>query len=138
MRMSYIQLLGEQHPLCLSLTAYEQIDDRFGSFDAMCDKLTGDNPGEIARTVNDVLEILLRAGRVYGSAMGMELPEKLPCKPADVIDVTEGRAVQSIFQAMRGDVKRTVEAEEDEKNGAATQARPEALRGCTTTGPRPD
>ena len=79
------------------------------------------------------LEILLKAGRIYASASGMELPEPLPCAPADLIDVTDGGAVRSIFSAITGDTEREVET--IPKNGEAAQSLPE-LRGSTTAEPR--
>lgn len=134
MRVSTIELLGKRHPLCFSLTAAAEMEEAFGGLDGLSDQLTSGGVGQVARNVNTALEILLKAGRVYASASGMEVPDPLPCAPADLIDVTDGEAVKAIFSAVSGDTEREVETV---PNGEAAQGLPE-LRGSTTAAPRRD
>ena len=54
-------------------------------------------------------------------ATGGELPTELPCRPADLIDVTDGEAVKAIFTAISADTARTVETKA--KNAGATQGK---------------
>lgn len=119
MRVSYIELLGVKHPMCFSLTAAAEMDEAFGGLDALSERMQSGNLAQRSRAINTALEILLKAGRVYAAASGMEVPETLPCAPADLIDVTDGMAVQAIFTTISGDVEREVETVE--KNGEATQ-----------------
>jgi hypothetical protein len=118
MRVSAIELLGKKYPLCFSLTAATEMEDAFGGLDKLSERVAGGSMAQRARAVNTALEILLRAGRVYASASGMEVPEPLPCAPADLIDVTDGAAVKAIFSTMSGDTEREVETV---PNGKAAQ-----------------
>lgn len=105
MRVSYITLGGEKRPVCFSLSAIEDIEDRFGSLDKMRDELTS---GKV-KSINAVLEIMLRAGQAYCEAVGEECPPPLKCRPGDLIDVTDNNVVHDIFAAITGDTERTVE-----------------------------
>lgn len=105
MKLSYVQLGGEKHPVCFSLSAIEAIEDKFGSLDAMRDGLS---EGSV-KAINSVLEIMLNAGRAYCTGMGMDVPPKLKCRPADLIDVTDSDVVKDIFAVISGDSERTVE-----------------------------
>lgn len=121
MRVSYIELLGAKHPMCFSLTAATELDEAFGGLDAMSEQIQSGGLAARAVAINKTLEILMRAGRIYASASGMELPDPISCRPADLIDVTDGSAVRAIFSAISGDMEREVETVE--KNGEATQGR---------------
>lgn len=116
MRVSYIELLGQQYPMCFSLTASQELSDKFGGLGAMGEALSSKDIGELAGAVNAILEILLKAGRIYATAAGLDIPPELKCKPGDLIDVTDGSAVQSIFQTIKSDTEREVET----KNVEAT------------------
>lgn len=105
MKLSYVQLGGEKHPVCFSLSAIEDIEDEFGSLDQMREDLTN---GKI-KAINTVLEIMLNAGRAYCVGMGMECPPRLKCRPADLIDVTDSDVVKDIFAVIGGDSERSVE-----------------------------
>lgn len=135
MKVSYIELLGQKHPMCFSLTAATEMDKAFGGLESLSETLQAGGVGQMAMSVNTALEILLKAGRTYASLSGMELPDPLPCAPADLIDVTDGEAVKSIFSAISGDTEREVETVP--KNGEAAQG-PSELRGSTTAERRPD
>lgn len=106
MKVSYIELANEKHPVCFSLSAIEDIEDAFGSLDGMRKELEA---GKV-KAINKVLEIMLASGRAYCEGMGIECPPKLPCRPGDLIDVRDGSVVTEIFSAMSGDTERTVEA----------------------------
>lgn len=118
MKISYIELLGQKHPMCFSLTAATEMDEAFGRLDSMTDRIREGSLVQQAEAINKAVEILLKAGRIYASACGMELPEPLPCAPADLIDVTDGAAVRAIFSTISGDTEREVKAVS--KNAEAT------------------
>ena len=123
MRVSYIDLLGEKHPLCFSLSATEEIVEEFGGTEQMADAITGEDALSKLRAVDKVLDILMRAGRRYCAAAGLEMPESpLGCRPADVMDVTDPSAVEAIFSTISGDSRRTITAAP--KNAVLTQGKP--------------
>lgn len=105
MKLSYVQLGGEKHPVCFSLSAIEAIEEEFGSLDEMRDGLT---KGSV-KAINSVLEIMLDAGRAYCNGMGIDCPPRLKCRPADLIDVSDTDVVKDIFAVMSGDSERSVE-----------------------------
>lgn len=121
MQITYIELLGEKHPLCFSLSAAEALDEEFGGLENLDKEISSKDVGRIAKATNSMLEILLKAGRIYVAACGEELPKELPCRPADVIDVREKHILADVLAAIKGDTKREVEA--DSKNTEATQGR---------------
>lgn len=118
MRVSYIELLGEKHPMCFSLSASEELSSEFGGLEKMQNALESKDIAQVASAVDKVLVCLLKAGRIYVGATGGELPAELTCRPADLIDVTDGEAVKAIFTAISADTTRTVETKQ--KNGKAT------------------
>ena len=118
MRVSYIELLGEQHPMCFSLAASEELSAEFGGLEKMQNALESRDIAQVANAVDKVLSCLLKAGRTYVGATGGKPPAELPCRPADLIDVTDGEAVKAIFTAISNDTSRTVETKG--KNGKAT------------------
>ena len=120
MKISTIELLGKQYPMCFSLTAAAEMDEAFGGLETLSEQLTSNRIGMVARTVNTALEILLKAGRTYAALNGMEVPDPLPCAPADLIDIRDGKAVKAILSAISGDTEREVETEVP--NGEAAQS----------------
>lgn len=96
MKISYIELLGEKHPLCFSLSAVEKLTDEFGSLEEMQKKLSDNS---IKATVK-VLDVLLEAGRKYCEIAHIECPAPLTCSAADVIDLSDPDAVKTVFSAM--------------------------------------
>ena len=120
MKVNYIELLGENHPLCFSLAAMEEICDAFGSVDGMTAAISSENFGVKLKAVDTVMDILMRAGRKYCEVAGLDMPERpLPCRAADVIDVSDPSAITAIFGAIKTDTERTVEAKS--KNADTTQ-----------------
>lgn len=111
MKVSYIELAGRKYPMCLSLSAAAALEDAFGDLTKMGEALTQGSIRDKTTAVNDVLRILMAAGRTYVHAEGGEVPEPLNCAPSDVLDVTSGAAVNAIFSTISGDTKREVEAE---------------------------
>lgn len=105
--------------MCFSLTAATEMDEAFGGLENLSERMKSGGLAQQAAAINQALDILLKAGRVYASASGMELPDPLPCAPADLIDVTDGAAVKAIFSAISGDTEREVETVS--KNGEAAQ-----------------
>ena len=121
MKVNYIELLGQRHPLCLSLSGAEALSEAFGSLEKMGELLDSQDVSRMAKAVDTILTILLKAGRIYADALGEKLPPELPCRPSDLIDVRDRGAVEAIFAAMRADAGRDVEAAP--KNAAATRGR---------------
>lgn len=111
MRVNYIELLGEKHPLCFSLAASEELSEQFGDLSKMGAELTSKDAKRVARAVDKVLNALLKAGRIYASAMGHELPKPIPCRPADLLDVRDSNAMEAIMKAMTADTKQEVQTE---------------------------
>lgn len=120
MKLHYIKLLGEQHPLCFSMTAAQNLTEKFGSMEEMGDQLMGDDVGMRRTAINDALMELLRAGRAYARAKGDALPKELPCAVSDVIGPETLPQVALILSVMKGDSAREVTTEETGKNGEAT------------------
>lgn len=121
MKVTYIELANQKHPLCFSLAASEKLTKAFGGLDKMADGLTGNaDESRSVDSVDTILRILLDAGRIYTAACGEELPPKIPCRPSDLIDVRDTTIMQTIMEAMSEGTKREVEIEI--KNGEATQA----------------
>lgn len=110
MKVTYIELLGQKYPMCFSLTASEELDEYFGGLDKMNVALKNGTVGDIAKAANKILEVLMKAGRMYVTMSGGEVPPKLDCKPGDLIDVTDPKAIEAIFAVMKNDTEREVEA----------------------------
>lgn len=111
MRISYIELAGERHPLCFSLTAIEEISSEWGDMDGMSKAISDtENLARKLNAINKLLEILIAAGRRYGETVGMELPPKLKCRPGDLIDITDSDTLGKIFAVVKNDAERDVEA----------------------------
>lgn len=122
MRTGYIELAGEKHPLCFSLSAIEDVCEEFGSVESMRDALTSADVGANLHAIDSVLTILLKAGRNYARAMGQNLPPELPCRPADVIDPSDTGVIQAIFDTITDGSKHDVDVKVKEKNAEATQS----------------
>ncbi len=119
MRVTYIELLGERHPLCFSLTAAEAMRGKFGSIGKTNEALTSSDPIESVGAIDYVLQAMLKAGRTYLSAKGEELPPPVPCLPSEVLHAREKvNALSAIYAAIVNDSEREVEVEL--KNAPAT------------------
>ncbi len=106
MKVNYVQLGdGEKRPVCFSLSAIEELEEEFGSLDAMRQGLV---EGSV-KAINRVLEIMLRAGNTYCAAMGMDCPPPLKCRPSDLLDSGDTAIVHDIFAVIRNDTERGVE-----------------------------
>jgi len=114
MKISYINLLGKDYPLCFSLSATEKLTEEFGSLENMQSAM-GENS---VKAITKILDVLLEAGQKYCSVAGIECPPPLPCRAADVIDLSDPEAVTAIFRAMKAGNDREVEVAE--KNAVAT------------------
>lgn len=120
MKVTYIELAKQKHPLCFSLAASEKLTKAFGGLDKMADGLIRNaDEKQSVDAVDTVLGILLDAGRIYIAACGEEPPPKITCRPSDLIDVRDTTIMQVIMEAMSEGTKREVEIET--KNGEATQ-----------------
>lgn len=104
MKTTFINLLGEEHPLCFSLSAVNEINDEFGSLSAM----DYNNLSHLSK----LLTILLKAGRRYYKASGREdeLPKEIKGDVFDLMDATDPDSIAAIFAAINSDSEREVEA----------------------------
>lgn len=118
MKVQHIELLGKKYPLCFSLAVAEELDEHFGGLDKMADELTSKDIKKVARATDVVLVAMMKAGRIYAGAMGEEVPPPIPCKPSDLLDPREGRAISAIFTAVKSDGARKVRTQ---GNAEATQ-----------------
>ena len=59
MRVSYIELGGNKYPMCLSLTATEELTERFGDLSNMGKALSGGNIAEGERATKDIIAMLM-------------------------------------------------------------------------------
>ena len=81
MRVNYITIKdGERHPMCLSLSAIEEIIETFGGLTEMTETLRGDDQLAKLRGINSMLEILMRAGRHYCAEMGIDKIGRASCR----------------------------------------------------------
>ena len=110
MKIGYIKLAGEKHPLCFSLSATEEICEKFGDLSGMGEALDSKNEATRLNAVDSVLSILMKAGRRYCEVIGEELPPPLPCRPADVLGVFAKDAIEAIHETIGNGKARTVEA----------------------------
>jgi hypothetical protein len=111
MKVTYIKLLGEEHPLCFSLSAVEEISNTFGSMEEMQEIILNDGmTGEKMRAIASLLDILIKAGRRYFKLMDLELPKEIKGSVADLIDIRDPDALNKVFEAIAGDTEREVEA----------------------------
>lgn len=121
MKVTYIELLGERHPLCFSLSAIEDICDTFGSVEDMQTLLFDDaNTSAKLKTVGKLLDILVKAGRRYFKLTGKELPPEIKGNVADLIDISDPNSITKVFEAINGDAEREIEARPS-KNAEAAQ-----------------
>lgn len=118
MKVTYVEFLGQKHPLCFSLKAYEEVLDTFGSMDGLYAMLTSENLTDIIQGLDKLLPILMRAGRLYASAIGEQLPPELKVRPSDVLDARDPAALGAVISSIKNDTARTVEVVA--KNGEAT------------------
>lgn len=107
MNISYIELRGDQHPLCYNLYAIEQICEEFGGLDKMQEAMDGGNQ---AVAVGKVLKILLASGRAYCEEMGIDLPKAVK-NPSALIDITAPETVKAVFSAITSGKKTDVEVQ---------------------------
>ena len=130
MKLGYLELLGQKHPLCFSYAAAAELEEAFGSLEAMGDQVDSEKLSVSVPATNTLLEVLMKAGRIYAKAMGEELPPELPCKPVELIQANQRREVIVAFRTITGHSAREVETEG--KNAEATQGE-EQLRGSIST-----
>ena len=119
MKVKYIELAGQKYPMCFSLTASEELDEYFGGLDKMADVLNSNSVGKISSAANKILEVLMKAGRIYVKMSGGEVPPELECKPGDLIDVSDPETIDAIFSTITHDTQREVEAKPAKKTEAA-------------------
>ena len=120
MELRHIELLGEKHPLCFSMSAAQNLTRHFGSMEEMGEQILNEDVSVRRAAVVDVLTEMIRAGRVYAKAMGYDVPRQIPCDIADIIEPDTVPLVGLILSVLRRDSSRDVEIEGAGKNGGAT------------------
>lgn len=108
MKVHYVELLGEQHPLCFSFSAAAALDKHFGGLENMTDAMLSGDIKKRAEAMDVALTEMMRAGRIYAEAMGEPLPRPIPCKPTDLLSAREGSALAAIFATVRDNSRREV------------------------------
>lgn len=108
MKIGYIELGKEKHPMCFSISASEEICERFGSLDGMAKALDDKDTATRLSAIDSVLSIMMDAGRKACEIIGEEIPSPPAFRPADVIDVRD--ALDAIYGTISRDSARTVEA----------------------------
>ena len=114
MKISYINLMGYDYPLCWSLAATRKLTEKFGSIEKAQEEMSKNSVGAIC----DILDILIEAGVKFCSVTGTDCPPPLPCSAADLIDLSDVEGISTIFKAMSAGNEREVEVVE--KNLKAT------------------
>ena len=118
MKLHYIELLEKKYPLCLSLTAYIDLMERYKGVGGLGNALESKDDAVVAKTLEDVLTVLMQAGRLYAGYIGEEVPPELPCRLGDLVDARDPAIIRLVYQTMRSDTTRTIEA--TTKNAEAT------------------
>lgn len=118
MRIKYINILGQEHPLCYSLRASAELGEIFEELEREKAKGVKITKARIAIYSGKMLDVLLKAGRVYGKLAGLELPPPLPCSTVDLIDATDLASLALVNECIRDGSKREVVTE---GNAEATQ-----------------
>lgn len=103
-RVEYIELLGKKYPMCFTPAVAEELEEEFGSLNNIGEGLAND--GKQMKALNTMVETLMEAGQNYAKIIGLECPEPLPCRAADVIDMTDPDTVAELIQL----VSRTISA----------------------------
>ena len=120
MNLKMIELLGEQHPLCFSMTVAQNLTRHFGSMEQFGEQLMHEDATIRRDAVCDALTELLKAGRIYAKAMGEPLPKEIPCQVSDILRPETAPLVALIVSVMQSGAKREVETEDSGKNAVAT------------------
>ena len=120
MELRYIELLGEKHPLCFSMSAAQNLTRHFGSMEEMGEQIMNEDVSVRRAAVVDVIAEMIRSGRVYAKAMGYDVPNPIPCDIADILEPDTVPLVGLILSVLRRDSSRDVEIEGAGKNGGAT------------------
>jgi len=121
MKISYIELLDKQYPMCWSLAASEKISEKYGSMENMQKAIGSKDFATMSKAIDFVLGTLIDAGRIYCQMAKIECPEALPCRPADLIDLSDPTAMNAMLEAMTKGNERDVEVAS--KNGKTTQGK---------------
>lgn len=114
MKITYINLMGKDYPLCWNLEVGAKLQEQYGDIDSLMEALRG----ESIRAMINTLDALLEGGQNYCKVAGIECPPPLPCSVGSVIDISDTSAVAEAFKAINAGSEREVEVVE--KNAAAT------------------
>ena len=120
-RLEYIELIGKNYPMCFTPAVVETLESEFGNLNEITNGLSGE--GKQMKTFNSMLDLLIDAGIRYAKIAGIDCPDPLPCRAADLIDMTDPETVQELMQLITRTISagssRTVEAKS--KNLTAAQ-----------------
>lgn len=121
MRMAYIELFEEKHPLCFSLAVYEELTDEYGSIDNVFTAIRDKDRKTALRAVNKVLRTMMKAGRIHAAYYSEPLPPEFPEKLYDAIGIFHLAAVNAITKAITNDLACTINIEGGKGKGHAGQ-----------------
>lgn len=108
MKLTYIELKGEKHPLCYNLYAIEELCDVFGDLDAMTAAMNSAKQNVQIKAISSVLRALMDGGRAYCTETGIDMPKEIK-NPSALIDITSPESVAAIFSAINSDSKTEIE-----------------------------
>ena len=127
-RIVYAELMGQQHPMCLTVAADKLIAEKFGSVQQMWSCLRSDKPEEVVEAYVEFSAILMEGGRSRVATLAELQGETAPLPP--VFDMRKNWGVltkpeivelrSAALRAFTAGLSRTVEVAPS-KNPEATQ-----------------
>ncbi len=106
MLINYIELAGENHPICFSAFAMEMIEDQFGGMKEWSEQIQS---GKI-KVYNTSIDIFLQAGMERMITEGRECPPPIKGKASALLGMEELKAaMEKIMECVSADAERTVE-----------------------------
>ena len=117
-RIEYIELLGRKYPMCFTPAVTEELEEEFGSLNDIVGGLSND--GKQMKALNTMVDALMAAGRRYAMLIGLECPEPLPCRAADVIDMTDPETIKELMQIVSRTISAGSARQVETKNPEAT------------------
>lgn len=129
-RVSFVEIVGLQYPLCMTVAANEALDELYGGLNGWLEKLQSGNESDAVSSTVGFLGILLQGGRDRVETIARLTGQKADLPP--VLDTVSLKAILTIGEigalqaqmiaAYTSSGKQTVEvAEPATKNAETTQ-----------------
>ena len=125
-RIVYAELMGQQHPMCLTVSADALIAEEFGSIQEMWAGLKGEHAADVVDTYVELSAILMEGGRDRISVLAKLQGEDAQLPPVfdirkdwGILTKPELRALaDTALRAVWAGLKRTVEVAPSKKSEA--------------------